>query len=120
MWPPTASATCPAFRRSPTEADTAEPAAPIRRRAPRRKAVPVGASHLLVHEGLELAAVVHVAERRGVGHFPGRDEVAAANLIRRQSALVADPVAHPLVPTGPSPAPGAAVSLGRGGGVRQP
>ncbi len=62
------------------EADTAQPSGPLGSRAPLREPRPVGQGEGLVHDRLELAAVVDGSVRGRIGHRAGRDEVAPAQL----------------------------------------
>ena len=62
------------------DADAAQLSRPLGCRAARRKSVPVGGLERLVHDALELAAVVDRPVRRLVRHRAGRDEIATPQL----------------------------------------
>ena len=80
-----------------------------------REALPVGLVHALAHDGLEIARVVGVAERRLPRNLAGLHEVAGADLVGRQPGLARDVVDEALQQIGRLGPPGAAIGVGRHG-----
>ena len=69
------------------DADAAQLSFALRALAPRRKALPVGEQQSLVHDGLELAAVVGRAVRGLVGHRLRRNEIPPPQRDRVETVL---------------------------------
>ena len=80
------------------------------------EAVPVGRLDGAAHMGGEVAGIVGaVADRRGVGHRARRDEVAPADLGRRDPGLTRRPIDQALDQVGRLRPPGAAIGIDRHG-----
>ena len=80
----------------------------------RRKAVPVGGRQRLGQEEVEVAGIVLLAHRRGVGHLCGRHEVAPAQFGRIHADLARRRVHQPLEVEQAFRPAGAAIGADRG------
>ena len=97
------------------EAAAVELAALLGLRLARRKAVPVGRFERLGEEQVEVAGIVLLAHRRGVGHLRGLHEVAPTQFGRIHAHLAGRRVHQPLEIEDALGTAGAAIGADRGG-----
>ncbi len=97
------------------KAAPAQPAARARLRLARGEALPLGEIERLLDDAAELAAVIDLPHRVGIGHLLRRDEIAAADLGGIEAELARCGVEQPLDEIDRLGPPGAAIGRGRRG-----